>query len=116
MPAMKIRVILVFGLLLAAALAARPLTSGITYLLPSVAATPVYNCLDLVCTLTGYIYGGSGMGANCSPQYPCNGALVVSFVAQQAATRRPLRTQREGEIWIELIIPMFVFGFPARSL
>jgi hypothetical protein len=95
MPAMKIRVLLVFGLLLVTALAARALTGEITYLLPSVAATPVYNCLDLVCTLTGYTYGGSDTGANCSPQYRCNGAFVLSFVASKLQPGDPC--ERRGK-------------------
>lgn len=88
---MKLRLIVLFSLLLIAAVVAWAVSNSILYQLPSVAATPICNT-DLGCAggVTGYTFAGAGSGTNCSPQDPCDGAFTLSPRRHQDSPHRSL--------------------------
>jgi hypothetical protein len=116
----KLRLIVLFSLLLIAAVAAGAVSSSILYQLPSVAATPICNT-DLGCPsgVTGYTFAGAGSGTNCSSQDPCDGAFTLSFVVTRIAPTDPCHmktgTGNLNVTWSDSSTTIGTFAFKARD-
>jgi hypothetical protein len=118
---MKLRLIVVFSLLLVAAVAAWAASSSILYQLPSVAATPICTAGDSGClgAVVGYTFAGAGSGTNCLPQDPCDGAFTLSLVVTRTAPTDPCHmktgTGNLNVTWSDSSTTIGTFAFKARD-
>ena len=87
---MKIRVAVLFALLVVTAVTVWALSNSVIYQLPSVAATPICTT-DITCTsgVTGYTFASVGSGTNCLPQDSCDGAFTLSLVVTRTSPGDP---------------------------
>lgn len=117
---MKLRLIVLFSLMLIAAMAAWAVSSSILYQLPSMAATPVCNS-DIGCIggVVGYTFAGAGSGINCLPTDPCDGAFTLSFFVGKISPGDPCHmktgTGNLNVIWSDSSTTIGTFAFKARD-
>jgi hypothetical protein len=117
---MKIRVAVVFVMLLATVIAVWAQSNSITYQLPSLAATPVCNS-DLGCVggVIGYTFAGAGSGTNCTPTDPCDGAFTLSLVITKMIPNDPCHmkagTGNLNVTWSDSSNTIGTFAFKARD-